>query len=520
MQGKLFFALIASLLLAGGAAHLVYWRYRRRVVALMSRGKPPREDASASPTLPETIEPSVEPKAAPKISTSANRKTRRRLPAVLILLSLSIGVSVAAFQLTFVYTEGGFGPIKLMIMGMIYASPIIPALGTLWRWSWGRVLGAAVLYLLFCAAIVQMRSTDEQSIVDVLMWLAGQIGLPLAAVLILTGSGKARAAAPYLFPPFVILTVSSIIGLDVLAGALDSEVSPVIAGLASVLGAELTFFLFVVLPWIIAFWPIRLLVRWLARCYRDKRFSEVMYLFGGYWLIALIFYALPPFSELGGAAFAILAAWLWIPVGFRLARPLLQPKHAGPVLLVLRVFRRDAEVENLFDRVIERWRSTGSVTLIAGSDLVSRTMDPDDLFAYVQGSLGDRFIGEDYALQREVSHLDIIADPDGRFRINDFYCFDTTWQSVLLALVVRADRVLMDLRGFTKKNRGCLFELEALGKATHVRRIVLLTDGETDRDAARSALGLANAAADRIVWEDLGVMNRRKAELVLGRLRD
>ena len=61
-----------------------------------------------------------------------------------------------------------------------------------------------------------------------------------------------------------------------------------------------------------------------------------------------------------------------------------------PTLLVLRVFQRDAQVQALFDDVVERWRLTGNTVLIAGTDLVERTLDAGDLFTFVDGRLGER----------------------------------------------------------------------------------------------------------------------------------
>src|SRR5262249_49439256 len=39
--------------------------------------------------------------------------------------------------------------------------------------------------------------------------------------------------------------------------------------------------------------------------------------------------------------------------------------------------------EALFDSVAQRWRLVGSVRLIAGSDLVGRTVDPGDLMSFL-----------------------------------------------------------------------------------------------------------------------------------------
>ena len=47
-------------------------------------------------------------------------------------------------------------------------------------------------------------------------------------------------------------------------------------------------------------------------------------------------------------------------------------------------------------------------------------------------------------------------------------------------LAREADAVLMDLRGFTPTNRGCIFEIEQLIASISLHRIVLVVDGATD----------------------------------------
>ena len=51
---------------------------------------------------------------------------------------------------------------------------------------------------------------------------------------------------------------------------------------------------------------------------------------------------------------------------------------------------------------------------------------------------------------------------DSRFRVNECYCAEATWQHALTALVERSDVVLMDLRGFQARDAGCRHELEVL----------------------------------------------------------
>ena len=208
------------------------------------------------------------------------------------------------------------------------------------------------------------------------------------------------------------------------------------------------------------------------------------------------------------ASIATLAAW-----GLR---GWLAPRGAPPTLLVLRVFQQDAAVETLFDRVIERWRLTGNTVLIAGTDLISRTLDPDDLFTFLNGRLGERFIASPAQVPQRLADFDLQPDPDGRYRVNECYCFDGTWQAALAALVQRADVVLMDLRGFQARNQGCRHELGVLATAAHLQRVVLLFDASTDRGTALADLALAPAG--RVVWVEAGRLEQKRVAQIVGAL--
>jgi hypothetical protein len=107
-------------------------------------------------------------------------------------------------------------------------------------------------------------------------------------------------------------------------------------------------------------------------------------------------------------------------------------------------------------------------------------------------------------------------DADGRYRINECYCHDTTWQDALHALVRLSDVVLMDLRGFQAHNAGCLYELGALAQASRALRVVVLSDGQTDRAAAAQAIG--HSPPGRFVWLDASHIDARKRREVLASL--
>jgi hypothetical protein len=183
---------------------------------------------------------------------------------------------------------------------------------------------------------------------------------------------------------------------------------------------------------------------------------------------------------------------------------------------VLRVFQQDRQVGLLFDRVVERWRPSGNTVLIAGTDLLSRTLDPDDLFTFLDGRLASRFIANEAQLAQRIAELDRSADPDGRYRVNECYCFDSTWQAALAALVGESDVVLMDLRGFRENNLGCRYELGVLAGANHLCRVVLLHDRTTARSVAEA--DLAGARPGRFVWVEAGRMNSAKSDEILASL--
>jgi hypothetical protein len=83
-------------------------------------------------------------------------------------------------------------------------------------------------------------------------------------------------------------------------------------------------------------------------------------------------------------------------------------------------------------------------------------------------------------LPERLQRLDVGRDPDGRFRVNDLYCVDGTWRETLQQLLPLSDVVVMDLRGFSTMNSGCMFELEQLVAQLPTEAIVLVCDNTTD----------------------------------------
>jgi hypothetical protein len=122
----------------------------------------------------------------------------------------------------------------------------------------------------------------------------------------------------------------------------------------------------------------------------------------------------------------------------------------------------------------------GNVRLIAGADLALSSVAPQQFLAFVSGKLSQLFIRD---LSRACGlALDNRRDADGRFRINDLFCHANTWQTILSKLIRDTDVVLMDLRNFTRKNAGCIFELKELINSMQFHRLVFVIDDTTDRN--------------------------------------
>jgi hypothetical protein len=509
-------AMIVGVLLAAAVAWGVAGAYRRRMLALMRSGAAP--DA-AHPLSTDTLAVQAR-RQSPWLDLAANRRAAWRFLLLLSGLSLLVGVSQSWLALHFVYDSGGgFSLNRLLVLGAVYAWPMVMAWGLLLRWSWGRVLFAVALYMLAMILLVMLTSNAAQTIAGVGAWLGGVVAIPILVTLAIAASGRIRAIAPYLLPFFLLLSAASLAALQALA--IGVEAWPAwLTTTVGVLGAWGTLLSFILAPWLLLAWPVYALGRWLARAYRQKRFSDLGYLFAAYWFVVLAASALPALQAVGLVGLTQLLPWLWLPLAWcllpRWLAPALPASVRPPTLLVLRVFQRDAQVERLFDRVVERWRLSGNTLLIAGTDLISRTLDPDDLFAFLNGQLADRFIATEAEIPARLAGLDVRPDPDGRYRVNECYCFDSTWQPALRALVQACDVVLMDLRGFQPDNFGCRFELRALAAASHLQRVLLLHDAETAREAAEA--DFAAAPADRFIWLQVGRLNRSKTGEVLAAL--
>jgi len=157
-------------------------------------------------------------------------------------------------------------------------------------------------------------------------------------------------------------------------------------------------------------------------------------------------------------------------------------------LLFLRVFGSARRSERLFDLLAARWRYAGSIQLISGTDIARSRFEPDEFLDFMAGRFRKRYISRAEDIDERIAQIADRPDPDGRYRVNEFFCRADMWQRTVVRLMAVSDLVAMDLRGFTAARRGCAFELAALMDHVHVDRIVLLIDRTTDAQLLRDML--------------------------------
>lgn len=201
-----------------------------------------------------------------------------------------------------------------------------------------------------------------------------------------------------------------------------------------------------------------------------------------------------------GWTLAVIGVYAWV-----LRRQPL-PRH-GRRLLVLRVFSPDRRAERLLDALQARWLLAGPVLQIGGPDLVKLNLDIHEVIAFVNFRLHELFQPAAVPAELLARSLDLGLDHEGRFRVNELFCFDTSWKAVVEQLLSLADVVLLDLRGFGPARGGTAHEVERLADRGLLPRTVVVFDAHTDwpefqrrvagRGPAAQTLALKVDARDR-----------------------
>jgi hypothetical protein len=487
------------------SAVLLVW-YRRSVSRNMratsesAAGVVPIDAASVSPhdgPAPAGLSTEVIPVAAAAVSTAIEMRSRRRVAAI-----YAIGGGVAAAILAALFFTSGVEGAALRVFVVWYAFcwPVVPAIAAVLAASRRRAVLMFVLYVVTGVvatwawslfnklALGRGAIVPSENVVSFLEFLIVEAWLP-CLIILATINRRVRSVSPLALAGLLVFSYSSLAVYFATVALMDT--GSLGRWLIGLIGGHVSSVLF-----LIAALPVGLACWWglgrLGRGYERKSFSDVQLVVDSWWLIAVFNVVVLAATDLGWSALVGLLAWIAyravVEVLLRAWRisPHLQ---RAPRLLLLRVFGFDRRTEKLFDGVAQRWRFRGTTTLIAGTDLVSRLVDPGDVVRFVGGRLRQQFVQSASDLAEQLRLVDRSRDPDGRFRVNKFFCFDDTWRPTLEALVRSSDVVLMDVRGFSERNRGVQFELQQLVEHALLDKTVFVVDESTDSRLLEASLG-------------------------------
>jgi hypothetical protein len=244
----------------------------------------------------------------------------------------------------------------------------------------------------------------------------------------------------------------------------------------------------------LAWLPASFALGWIGLAYEQKVFSDAQFQVFA-WMLSIAGAVISienlvnrvelgdplPLWLLGATLLSLLGYWL-------ATRYLVTPLGSNKRLLMLRVFSEDERSERLLQEIEYSWRFIGPIVLIGAPDTAALTIDPSKAAQFLRLRLRDTFVPNRRELHKRVAALDEHPDPDGRYRVNELFCFDDLWKDAVQLLLDSSDAVIVDLRGFSALRAGTAYELALLQQRQALDRTVLLVDGSTDMAAVRAAL--------------------------------
>ena len=411
---------------------------------------------------------------------------------------------LAAAQLI---ADGSFSLLRFIAMTYIYSWPVIfainlivPSTRRLKIRSFGIYFAGLMLISILAASV----STDLSIFGLFVAWAL--FSLPPTILVLAFLQRRVRAVGVMVLAFTVISLTGANIALAI-AGTSDSLLGS-IAEIAVAIGSNAVgAFVAIILIGTVIFGVIA----WFANksiknMYLEKRLSDQSLVLDSMWLVFAMIQSI-------GLAF-VSAAWylaglvaflaykLTVMARFKALRGSNTDDSGLANLLFLRVFSLGRRSEQVFDAVSAHWRYIGNVRMIAGPDLAVTAVEPHEFLEYLGGRIDQSFIPSGGALEGRMTDLDTSPDYDGRFRINDFFCYDDTWKMVLSRLIQESDAVLMDVRGFSTNNAGVVFELNELINVVPIHQVVLIVDRTTDKTFLNEALdkSWANMRPDSPNW--------------------
>ena len=490
LTGQLPFILIVSAVLALPLSWLLLWRYRKAVSRIMSE----RVDQPVMPTEPEPVSVNhdesrlqlqfvdVDQRIDDTHKNMWHESTTifRRVVCVYIFAGL-----VFALIMALSYLFSGIDDIvmmQLIVMCSIFFWPVVLVFNQVATTSIRKKLFISLCYFviyLMVDGIVLARNPHMDFMALLFVWAT--YNLPPTLLLFAFLNRRIRAVGPMVWVFMFAAITGSLVAMGISGASEDTLVYLTQLGTAVSLDAAgifvgilfVGFVIFSLLGW--------LLLRCVRFAYASMVISDQSLTVDSIMLIFAMYYAINlAFEGIIWMLSSVVAFVMYVLI----VRAGVKYAFAGSFetmpLLVLRVFSLGKKSEALFQAITQRWRYLGHIQLIAGPDLATSTIEPHEFLTFLSGRLKQEFIHSAETLQQRLATLETQRDFDGRFRINELFCYADTWRQALAALVDKQNTVLMDLRSFTARKPGCIHELNTLVQVVPLNRIVLVIDQTTD----------------------------------------
>ena len=542
LPGLVLLILLIALPLALLASVLLLSLYRRAVLRTMRRhARVDTPEPVDSPALPH--EPSQTPadivvlEAASAFQKSSTVESLYadlmrgpwRAAAIYALAGLCYALVTTIIFL--IATKSRFHLLSFLIIFWYYAWPVVVTVCLVAVATWRTrliIIGVYFLAIMVLGALTLINNSLSSWLQIITLWFL--TNFPAALLLLIFINRRFQAVGPLVLT-FMLFAVTGAVLLPriatndvtLLRQIVHWGVSLGLGGLGIFIVLNLLgFILFGAVGWLV--------LQKIGSWYRQKKVSAHSITIDAVWLLFGIFQSIGLIFEgerwflISLLAFAVYKIVSW--VGFSWLRTRFPAPRRKLNLLMLRVFSLGKRTERLFDVLAMHWRYIGNIRLIAGPDLATTTMEPHEFLEFLSGRLTRQFIDGAQTLERRISNMDLVPDYDGQFRVNDFFCFADTWRLVLARLVQASDVVLMDVRGFSSRNSGCIFEIGELIDVMPLGQILFIIDGTTDETFLRQTIEQAwahmkstspnrGAASGRLRMFRLGGLHDRELQQIL-----
>ena len=487
--GQAFFILISAGLLTIPVALFLLWRYDRAVKREMTSASKAAMDVPFGAAVQHSRLPLLaieDIDVASELSSAAYDNARRSLHKAVLVYAVAGLAYALPFAIAWSYQADGalLAWRRITLLTGVQYWPAVIAMSLIAASS--RVERLKIFAVLFgcltAFSVYELAISPDLTIAQLAKyWLVtnGPATLLITPLLF----RRVRAIAPLVLSFLLVIITGALILTSAILLPRQGMIWVVNVGTKIGLGGTAIFYGIHLLGLLICAVPGWWLLRYFGSLYRRKRTSEqsimldsLFFVFAFEQTLVISARGQTRFLIIGPISFAAYKLVKWM--GFRTLR-----REAGstPVLLLLRVFALSSRSEQLFDSLTRWWRRAGSLVMIAGPDLIRSTIQPHELLEFVGGKISRGFVADSVQLAEQITGLDLKPDPDGRYRINQFFCHRDSWQATMRELAKHSSVVLMDLRSFSARNQGCIYELGQLLNSVDLRRVLFLVDDTTDR---------------------------------------